>query len=79
VRRMTLAYIMINTEVGLEKKVTNDLNKIEEVKEVYGVYGVYDLIVKVEAETVEKLKMAISDSIRTIENIRTTLTMIVAD
>jgi DNA-binding Lrp family transcriptional regulator len=70
---------MINTEVGLEKKVTNNLNKIEEVKEVYGVYGVYDLIVKVEAETVEKLKMAISDSIRTIENIRTTLTMIVAD
>lgn len=76
---MNLAYIMINTEVGSENKVTKDLNKIKEVKEVYGVYGVYDLVVMVEAETVEKLKMVISDHIRMIGNIRTTLTMIVAD
>jgi DNA-binding Lrp family transcriptional regulator len=76
---MTLAYVMIQTELGSEEKVTNDLNKIEEVKEVYAVYGVYDLIVRIEAETMEKLKTAISDSIRTIENVRTTLTMIVVD
>ncbi len=76
---MNLAYILINTEMGSEAKVTNDLNKIEEVKEVYAVYGVYDLIVRIEAETMEKLKTAISDSIRTIENVRTTLTMIVVD
>ena len=76
---MNLAYIMINTEVGSENKVTKDLKKIKEVKEVHGVYGVYDLIVRVEAETMEKLKAVISDRIRTIENIRTTLTMIVMD
>ena len=76
---MKLAYVLINTDMGTEGKVTNDLNKIEEVKEVYGVYGVYDLIVRVEAETMEKLKAAISDSTRTIENIRSTLTMIVVD
>ncbi len=76
---MNLAYIMINTEVGSENKVTKDLNKIEEVKEIHGVYGVYDLVAKVEAETMEKLKTVISDRIRTVENIRTTLTMIVMD
>lgn len=76
---MKLAYVLINTDMGSEGKVTNDLYKIEEVKEVYGVYGVYDLVVKVEAETMEKLKASISDSIRTLENVRTTLTMIVAD
>ena len=76
---MNLAYILINTEMGSEAKVTSDLNKIEEVKEVYAVYGVYDLIVRVEAETMEELKTVISDSIRTIENVRTTLTMIVVD
>ena len=76
---MNLAYILINTEMGSEAKVTSDLNKIEEVKEVYAVYGVYDLIVRIEAETMEKLKTAISDSIRTIENVRTTLTMIAVD
>ena len=76
---MNLAYVLINTEMGSEAKVTNDLNKVEEVKKVYGVYGVYDLVVRVEAETMEKLKAAISDSIRTLENVRSTLTMIVVD
>jgi len=76
---MNLAYVMINTEMGSEAKVTNDLNKVDEVKKVYGVYGVYDLIVRVEAETLGKLKTAISDEIRTLENVRSTLTMIVMD
>ncbi len=76
---MHLAYIMVNTEVGSERKVTNDLNKIEGVKEVYGVYGVYDLVVRVEAETMEKLKVVIREGIRTIESVRSTMTMIVMD
>jgi len=76
---MNLAYVLINTEIGSEEKVTNDLNKVEEVKKVYHVYGVYDLIVRVEAETVEKLKTVLSDSIRTLENVRSTLTMIAVD
>jgi DNA-binding Lrp family transcriptional regulator len=76
---MTLAYVMIQTELGSEEKVTNDLNKVEEVKKVYHVYGVYDLIVRVEAETVENLKTVLSDSIRTLENVRSTLTMIAVD
>ena len=76
---MTRAYVMINTDMGSEEKVTNNLSKVEEVKEVYRVYGVYDIIVKVEAETMEKLKIVISDSIRTLKNVRTTLTMIVYD
>ena len=77
--RMNLAYVLINTDMGSEEKVTNELNKVEEVKEVFGVYGVYDLVVRVEAETMEKLKTAISDSIRALENVRSTLTMIVVD
>ena len=76
---MNLAYVMIHTDMGSKERVTNDLNKVEEVKKVYAVYGVYDLIVRVEAETMEKLKTVISDSIRTLENVRTTLTMIVMD
>jgi Lrp/AsnC family transcriptional regulator for asnA, asnC and gidA len=76
---MNLAYVLINTEMGSEEKVTNDLKKVEEVKEVHQIYGVYDLIVRVETETLEKLKTVISDSIRTLENVRSTLTMIVMD
>ena len=76
---MNLAYVLINTEIGSEKKVTDDLNKVEDVKKVYKVYGVYDLMVRAEAETLGKLKVAINEGIRTIENVRSTVTMIVMD
>jgi len=57
--------------------VSQEIQKIDEVKEVYGVYGVYDLVVRIEAETLQELKDAISNKIRTLENVRSTLTMIV--
>jgi DNA-binding Lrp family transcriptional regulator len=76
---MNTAFVLINTETGLEGEVSRWLREIEEVKEVYGVYGVYDLVVRIEAETSEKLKEAISSKIRSISNVRSTLTMIVVE
>ena len=74
---MSLAFVLINTDMGSETEVSNELKKIEEVKEVYGVYGVYDLVIRIEAETLQKLKDAISNKIRTLKSVRSTLTMIV--
>lgn len=74
---MEIAFVLINTEMASETDVNSELREIEEVKEVYGVYGVYDLVVRVEAETMQKLKDVISSKIRRLENVRSTLTMIV--
>jgi DNA-binding Lrp family transcriptional regulator len=38
---------------------------------------VYDIVVRIEAETLQQLKDTISSKIRTLENVRSTLTMIV--
>lgn len=76
---MDIAFVLINTEMGSEADVSRELSEIEEVKEVYGLYGVYDLIVRVEAETMEKLKDVIGSKIRRLEKVRSTLTMIVMD
>ena len=73
------AFVLINTEMGTEDGVSRDLLEIEEVKEVHGVYGVYDLVVRVEADTMERLKEVIGSEIRRLENVRSTLTMIVVD
>lgn len=75
--KMNLAFVLINTDMGADAEVSNKLKEIEEVKDVYGVYGVYDIVVRIEAETLQKLKDAISNKIRTLENVRSTLTMIV--
>lgn len=74
---MSMAFVLINTDTGSEDGVSGELSKIEEVKEIYGVYGVYDLVVKVEAENLQQLKDVISNKIRSLDNVRSTLTMIV--
>lgn len=40
-------------------------------------YGVYDIIAKVEAEDMDKLKEAITWRMRRLDKVRSTLTMIV--
>ena len=71
------AFVLINAELG--KNITNDLKQIPEVKQVYDVYGVYDYIIRVEADSMEKLKDVISSKVRQVKNIRSTLTMIIID
>ncbi|UCH01710.1 MAG: Lrp/AsnC ligand binding domain-containing protein [Candidatus Bathyarchaeota archaeon] len=74
---MPTAFILINSEIGSENEVLRSIKKINNVKEAYVVYGVYDVIARVEAETMEKLKDIITWNIRRLEKIRSTLTMIV--
>lgn len=74
---MSVAFVLINTDMGSEAGVSQELHKIDEVKEIYGVYGVYDLVIRIEAKTLQELKDAISNKIRILDNVRSTLTMIV--
>ena len=74
---MPMAYVLINAELGREKALLKDLRAIENISEVYLVYGVYDIIVKVEAENMEKLKEILTFKIRRMKEVRSTLTMTV--
>jgi len=76
---MASAYVLVNTEIGAEDAVLKELMKIASVKESYVVYGVYDVIARVEAETMEKLKEFISQKIRRLDKVRSTLTMIIVE
>jgi DNA-binding Lrp family transcriptional regulator len=71
--------VLINADLGAEDDLLKDLRDIEFVKEVYIVYGVYDIVVKIEADTLEKVKETITWKIRRLEKVRSTLTMIVVD
>ncbi len=76
---MPMAFVLINSEIGGEEEVLEELKKIQNVKEAHIVYGVYDIIAKVEAESMDKLKNVISWKIRRLDRVRTTLTMIVVE
>ena len=72
---MSTAYVLINCDLGSEEKVISELKSIEGVVEVHGTFGAYDILAKVEAGLVEKLRETITWKIRKIAKIRSTLTL----
>ncbi len=76
---MPKAFVLINTEIGSESDVLKDLRKIEGVEEAFAVYGVYDIIAKVGAESMDKLKEIVTWRIRRLDKVRSTLTMIIVE
>ena len=76
---MASAFVLINTETGSENEVLDQLRKIEAVKESYIVYGVYDVVAKVSADTMEKLKEIVTWNVRRLDKVRSTLTMILIE
>lgn len=76
---MATAFILLNIEIGSDQNIIERLEKIPEVVQAYNVYGVHDVIVKIKASSVSEIKDIIAYKIRRIENITSTLTMIVAD
>jgi DNA-binding Lrp family transcriptional regulator len=76
---MPKAFVLINTEIGSEADVLKDLKKIEGIEEAYSVYGVYDIIAKIGAETMDKLKEIVTWRIRRLDKVRSTLTMIIIE
>ena len=76
---MPIAFVLINAEIGSESDVLKELKVVEGVKEAYSVYGVYDIIVKVAADSMDKLKDIVTWRVRRLNKVRSTLTMIVID
>jgi DNA-binding Lrp family transcriptional regulator len=74
---MPAAFVLINTEVGSEEETLEELKKLESVKEAHCVYGTYDIVAKVEADSMDKLKEVTTWKVRKINKVRNTLTMIV--
>lgn len=75
---MNTAFVLINTDLGEGQEVISRLREIPEVKKVYGVYGVYDIVIRIEADTMEDINQLITDKIRRLNHVRSTLTMVVA-
>jgi DNA-binding Lrp family transcriptional regulator len=74
---MPTAYVLINYEIGTEQNVLNKLKNVPGVVEVSEVNGVYDIVVKIASDNLDSLKEIITQHIRTIDAIRSTMTLIV--
>ena len=74
---MQKAFVLINSIVGLEEIVYEELKRLACVKEVWKVYGTYDIALKIEHASVVDLKYSVSNIIRKIEGVGSTRTMMI--
>ena len=72
---MAKAYVLINCDLGSEDDMIRDIKKLEYVKDVSGSFGAYDIVARIEADTQEQLREAITWKIRKKKKIRSTLTL----
>ena len=78
------SYVLINSNLGTDVEI---ITKIKEFManqrdiqfEIQGVYGVYDIILKLTADDSTKLRSIVTNDIRKIENVQSTLTMMVIE
>ena len=76
---MKRAYVLFSVESGAEEQVLKEVKLVDDVQEAYVSYGVYDLILKVNAASMEELKQLVTHRLRSIDNVRSTLTLILTE
>jgi DNA-binding Lrp family transcriptional regulator len=81
---MPTAYVLLNSDLGSDETIISKVKEIldneENVKyEVQGVYGVYDIVLKVTSDNSENLRSVITNKIRKIDKVQSTLTMMVIE
>ena len=72
---MNIAYVLVQSVIGHEMVVLNDLLKIDFVKEVKGTFGYYDILVKIVASSEKEIVRIITKKIRKVKNVNTTTTL----
>jgi DNA-binding Lrp family transcriptional regulator len=75
---METVYVLIVSELGSEQHVIEKLLMINEIKEVNQLWGAYDVVVKVVGSTLDDVREIITEKIRMIEGIKTTVSLIVS-
>ncbi|MDB3956470.1 Lrp/AsnC ligand binding domain-containing protein [Candidatus Nitrosopelagicus sp.] len=81
---MPTSFVLINSNLGTDVEIITKIKDIladqKDVEfEINGVYGVYDIIVKLSSDNSEKLRSIVTNDIRKIENVQSTLTMMVIE
>ena len=81
---MPIAFVLINTDLGKDVEIIGKIKEIMQSEkdisyEIQGVYGVYDIVVKVSSDDSPKLRSIVTNQIRKIENVQSTLTMMVIE
>lgn len=74
---MISAVVLVNTQTESGQEVIKHLRQIDGVVEAHALYGVYDFIVKIRAQSIDKMKELIRVTIRKIVGVTDSLTLMI--
>ncbi len=75
---MSKAFVFLNCDVGAEKKIVYEMKGITGVSEATKISGIYDIVAELSADSENGIGKIVR-KLRAITNIRSCLTMIVAE
>ena len=81
---MPTSYVLINSDLGTDESIIVKIKEIlaneKEIEyQIQGVYGVYDIILKLSSDNIDNLRSTITNKIRKITSVQSTLTMMVIE
>ena len=81
---MSTSYILINSDLGTDESIITKIKEVLADKkdiqyEIQGVYGVYDIVLKLSSDDIDTLRSTITNQIRKIASVQSTLTMMVIE
>ena len=81
---MSIAFVLTNTELNSDMEIIGKIKDIlaseKDIEyEIQGVYGIYDIVLKISSNNEKKLRAIITNKIRKIDNVQSTLTMMVIE
>ncbi|MCE2508922.1 MAG: Lrp/AsnC ligand binding domain-containing protein [Nitrosopumilaceae archaeon] len=81
---MPTAYVLLNSDLGSDATVIKEvkdllISETDVSFEIQGVYGVYDIVLKLMSADTENLRHVITNKVRKIPKVQSTLTMMVIE
>ena len=78
------SFILINSDLGTDESIIIKIKEIlaneKDIQyEIQGVYGVYDIVLKLSSDDMGTLRSTITNKIRKITSVESTLTMMVIE
>lgn len=73
---MIKAYILLTVKPGTDRAVFQTIRELRQVTDLETLYGEYDLLAEVEVKNMDDLDTFIFDSMRTIQGVMKTTTLV---
>jgi len=76
---MISAVVLVNTDLGSQDEVLEKLKMVDGVEEAHALYGVYDLLVRIKAASIDKLKDITRLRIKQMAGVTSALTLMIIE